>query len=72
MHDHPRNDVVAKGDVPDSTHDSDDLPTFVSVAVPKPDVKDDPSDEIMFEDDNNAIGFIPVPTTFDLLKKPSS
>lgn len=70
--DPPWNEVVARGVVANSKNASDNPPTFTSEEVPKPDVKDDISDEIMFEDDNTIDGVIPVPTTFNLLQKPSS
>lgn len=72
----PRNVVVVKGDVPDSTNISDDPPSmfFSNGDVSSPIVEDDLSKEIMFKDDNTTIGVIPVlvPTSFDICQKRST
>ena len=49
-----------------------DPPTFTSVEVHEPNVEEDLSDEIMFEDDNTSVGVVLIPTAFNLLQKSSS
>lgn len=50
----------------------DDNPSNLSsVEDPKPNSEDDLSDEIMFEEDNPIVGAILIPSTFNLLQKPS-
>ncbi|CAI9303158.1 unnamed protein product [Lactuca saligna] len=70
--DPPLNDLVAKVVFSNSTIASDNPPTFTSAKVPKPNGKYDLSDEIMFEDDNTIVSVILIPTTFNLMQKPSS
>lgn len=72
MDDPPQNDDATKGDVPCSTNFSDvPPPKFVSADnVPSPNVDDDLSEEIMFEDDNTTIGVISVSTAFNITQKP--
>lgn len=73
MDDPSRKEVDAKGYFPDSTNVSDDPPRkFTSEVAPKSSAEDDLSNEIMFKADNTYVGFILVPTTFNLLQKPSS
>lgn len=58
--------------VPITENIGNDPLTFTSTKVLEPNVKDDLSDVIMFKDDNTSVGVILIPTTFNLLQKPSS
>ncbi|CAI9303086.1 unnamed protein product [Lactuca saligna] len=60
-----RNEAAITGDVPDLINVSDDPLKFTGVELPEPNVEDDLSDEIMFDDDNTLAGIILVLSTID-------
>lgn len=81
--DPPRNEYVVVGEVPDTTFASykpplkNDVAKDVPVSTPisddpKLDDEEDHFKEIMFEEDNKTVGVIPIPSTFNMLQKPSS
>lgn len=72
LNDYPWNVGTTAGDVPNSTNTFDKPSMFVSIEDRKLDVKDDLSNEIMFEDENTIVGSILIPTKFNHLQKPFS
>ncbi|CAI9283245.1 unnamed protein product [Lactuca saligna] len=64
---------TATGDVPDPTNVLDDPPMkCTSEEAHKPPYEKDLSDNVMFRDDNINVDAISIPSTFNMLHKPSS